>query len=127
MSYKEYKVRVFDNGAIHWYNQEGQYHREDGPAAEYGDGSTHCFKNGQYHREDGPAVEYTDGTKYWFKNGQYHREDGPAVEYVNGSKLWYLKGVWLTEEAWKAKMNPVKEMTVQEISDMLGFEVKVVK
>ena len=126
MSYKEYKVRVFDNGAICWYNQKGQYHREDGPAVEYA-GTKHWFKNDKYHREDGPAVEYADGSKSWWKNGQYHREDGPAIENVNGSKLWYLKGVWLTEEAWKAKMNPVKEMTVQEISDMLGFEVKVVK
>ena len=104
MSYKEYKVKVYDNGAICWYNQDGLR-----------------------HREDGPAIEYASGSKSWWKNGQYHREDGPAIENVNGSKLWYLKGVWLTEEAWKAKMNPVKEMTVQEISDMLGFEVKVVK
>ena len=104
MSYKEYKVRVFDNGAIHWYNQEGQYHREDGPAA-----------------------EYADGTKHWFKNDRYHREDGPAIEYANGTKSWYLEGVKLTEEVWKARINPVKEMTVQEISDMLGFEVKVIK
>ena len=24
----------------------------------------------QFHREDGPAIEYADGTKYWYRNGQ---------------------------------------------------------
>jgi hypothetical protein len=25
--------------------------------------------NGEWHREDGPAIEYPDGTKHWFFNG----------------------------------------------------------
>ena len=104
MYYKEYKVKVYDNGNIRWYNQDGLR-----------------------HREDGPAIEYASGSKSWWKNGQLHREDGPAREYADGSKYWCFEGRYMTEEAWKARMNPVKEMTVQEISDMLGFEVKVVK
>ena len=104
MSYKEYTVRVHDNGIIHWENEEGQI-----------------------HREDGPAIEYIGDSKSWYRNGKRHREDGPAVEHADGVEYWYLEGVCLTKEAWKAKMNPVKEMSVQEISELLGFEVKVVK
>ena len=45
-------------------------------------------ENGLFHREDGPAIEYTDGTKKWLINGMYHREDGPAIEWSDGAK-WY--------------------------------------
>ena len=34
---------------------------------------------GHYHREDGPAVEYVDGSKEWFIEGKHHREGGPAI------------------------------------------------
>lgn len=49
---------------------------------------------GQYHREDGPAIEHPDGTKHWYKNGLLHREDGPAIELENGEKAWYKKGAY---------------------------------
>ena len=45
----------------------------------------------QFHREDGPAVEYANGTKCWYRNDQLHREDGPAVEYAHGTKYWYFR------------------------------------
>lgn len=73
----------------YWHNEEGQSHREDGPAIEWGDGTKYWYINGKQHREDGPAVEYRDGSKFWFINDELHREDGPAVEYGNGHKLWY--------------------------------------
>jgi hypothetical protein len=103
MTYKTYEVKVYDNGHKDWY------------------------LNGKYHREDGPAVEYADGAKYWYLNGKLHREDGPAVEWSNGDKHWYLNDTEYTEAGWKAKLNPVKELSVKEISDLLGYEVKVVK
>ena len=46
----------------------------------------------QYHRKDGPAIEYTNGTKYWYKNGIWHREDGPAIVYTDGRHQYYLGG-----------------------------------
>ena len=70
---------------------------------------------------------YNDGTKFWSLNGKYHREDGPAIEWYDGDKNWYLNGTEYTEAEWKAKLNPVKELSVKEISDLLGYEVKVVK
>ena len=30
--------------------------------------------NGDYHREDGPAIEYSDGSKSWFINGKLYTE-----------------------------------------------------
>ena len=44
------------------------------------------------HREDGPAAEYTDGTKMWYQNGKLHREDGTAVEYADGEKEYWYNG-----------------------------------
>ena len=83
MSYKEYKVRVYDVGNKYWYNKEDRY-----------------------HREDGPAIESTDGSKSWYLNGLIHREDGPALDYSSGYKAWYLKGKKYTEEEFNQKMNP---------------------
>lgn len=101
--YRTYEVKVFNNGTKLW------------------------SLNGKLHREDGPAVEYSDGYKAWYLNDQLHREDGPAVEYSNGFKFWHLNGTKYTEANWKAKLNPAKELSVKEISDLLGYEVKVVK
>ena len=103
MTYETYEVRIYKNGDEFWY------------------------RNGKLHREDGPAVEWTDGSKFWYRNGKYHREDGPAIEYANGDKFWYRNGKQRTEEKFNREMDPVKEMTVEEISKALGYEVKGVK
>jgi hypothetical protein len=79
-------------GTIRWKNAEGKYHREDGPAVIYPNGSEWWYTNGKYHREDGPAVTYPNGDEEWFINGERHREDGPAVTYPNGDEEWYLNG-----------------------------------
>ena len=73
---------------------------------------------------------YANGTKIWYRNDQLHREDGPAAEYASGTKYWCLNGENLTEEEFNARMNPsrkVAELTVAEISKLLGYEVKVVR
>ena len=44
--YKEYTVRVYDDGSKHWY------------------------LNGKCHREDGPAIEDANGHKAWYINGK---------------------------------------------------------
>ena len=77
-------------------------------------------------------IEYTVkvssyGDRYWYLNGELHREDGPAREWRNGDKSWYLNGEQVTEEEHKRRTSKIKELTVQEISDLLGYEVKVVK
>ena len=76
-------------------------------------------------------IEYTvrvfpNGDKVWYLNGKFHREDGPALESAN-NKYWFLNGEPITEEEHARLTSKTKELTVQEISDLLGCEVKVVK
>ena len=119
----EYTVKVWENRTEWFLN--GLFHREDGPACEYADGSKYWFLNGKFHREDGPAVELSDGSKYWFLNGKCHREDGPAVEYSDGpaveysdgKKRWYLEGEELTEEDFLQRKKPCsgKKITIDGV------------
>jgi hypothetical protein len=90
----------WSNGTKIWY-RNGQLHREDGgPATEYPDGYKAWYRNGQYHREGGPAIENQYGGKSWYRNGQPHREDGPALEHASGHKEWYRNGQFIRcEEA----------------------------
>ena len=60
---------------------------------------------GKLHKDNGPAAEWSDGTKEWFLNGKIHRKDGPAIEYSNGYKAWYLNGERLTEENYHVLKN----------------------
>jgi hypothetical protein len=99
----EYTVKVHPNGSKYWY------------------------LNGKLHREDGPAKEWASGTKKWYLNGEMHREDGPAVEWASGTKCWYLNGKEVTEEEHKRMTSKVVEMTVSQISEALGKQVKVVE
>lgn len=99
----EYTVQVYNNGNRFWY------------------------LNTQCHREDGPAAEYAEGTKRWYLNGELHREDGPAIEYSNSTKYWYLNGQRMTEAEHKAATQPVKEMTLKEVIEQLGYNVKIVE
>jgi len=78
----EYKVKVYENGNKFWY------------------------LNNKHHREDGPAIEFADGDKSWYLNGKRHREDGPAIESSCGFRQWYLNDEQLTEEQWRAKVQP---------------------
>tara|TARA_Y100001956_G_scaffold56034_1_gene55020 strand:- start:172 stop:408 length:237 start_codon:yes stop_codon:yes gene_type:complete len=76
--------------------------------------------------EDNKPVMKIDsnGNKCWWLNGKLHREDGPAIEWADGDKWWYLNGEEVTEEE---VMNPVEEMTMEEICKALGKNVKVIK
>jgi len=121
----EYKVEAHSDGDRYWYLND-ELHREDGPAIECANGYKAWYLNGVRHREDGPAIECTSGYKAWCLNGKLHREDGPAIEHANGYKAWYLNDEFVTEEEHKRQMSPVKELTVEEISNLLGYEVKVV-
>ena len=102
------------NGDVCWF-KDGKYHREDGPAVEWADGTKFWYKDGKYHREDGPAFEYADGDKFWYFNGTYHRVDGPAIEWSDGYKEWFLNGVQFSEEHFnKYQLNKKLETTLEE-------------
>jgi len=146
---QEYKVKVYRN-MTEWHNLEGQLHRVDGPAVECSDGTKSWWINGQRHREDGPAFEWSNGSKAWYVNDQrhrvdgpaiersngvnqwwvndeLHRVDGPAIEFSDGTKEWWIEGKQLTEDEFNEKVNPIQELTVEEISKRLGYEIKVIK
>ena len=42
------------------------------------------YKNGKYHREDGPAIEWADGSKEWWVNGELKKI---VLEKYLGKKL----------------------------------------
>ena len=81
----------------------------------------------ELHREDGPAVEYYTGDKLWYFNGEIHRTNGPAIERADGRKFWYLNDKEYTEEDFIKATNPVKELSIAEIEKLLGYQIKVVK
>lgn len=58
-------------------------------------------ENGEFHRLDGPAREWPDGTERWYQMGKLHRLDGPAIEWSDGSKEWWIEGKrYGTEDAF---------------------------
>lgn len=129
---QKYDVTVDNSGAVRFYKPGTEvYHRLDGPAVEYTYGDKFWFQNDLLHRLDGPAFESPSGCKAWYQYGKLHRLDGPAVEYADGSKSWYIDNVYYTEEAFNVKVAVIKaiakELTVAEISELLGFEVKIIK
>ena len=118
----------YSNGTRSWY-QNNQLHRTDGPAIECINGRKHWYQNGLRHRTDGPAAEYADETKCWYQNDRLHRSDGPAAEYTTGYKEWWFEGKEYSEKEF-LKLNsssPIKELTIAQISELLGYEIKVVK
>ena len=89
---------VRSDGYIKWFSH-GQLHRENGPAKIFplsysgnSKGTEFWFHFGKLHREDGPAVIKSDGTTKWYRNSLLHREAGPAIEWPSGVKEWWLNG-----------------------------------
>ena len=126
---KEQFIHIDKSGFKFYYSDREMtiLHREDGPAYECAGGAKVWNLNGKCHREDGPAIECASGSKVWYLNGKYHREDGPAIEYDNGNKWWYINGKELTEEEFNARMNPVTELTLDEIASKFGVSVSKLK
>ena len=77
---------IDDYGTVRYYNEQGQLHREDGPARVYADGTKSWYINGKRHREDGPAVEWSDGDKEWYLNEQQITEQ-EFNEYILKKRL----------------------------------------
>jgi hypothetical protein len=80
-----------------------------------------------YHREDGPAIEYADGSKDWYLNGKRHREDGPAMEFANGNKYWYLSNVYYSEQDFLKLTDKETILTMDEIAAKFGIKVSKLK
>jgi hypothetical protein len=53
-------------------------------------GMVYQNEKGQFHREDGPAREWTNGSKEWWINDAIRRIDGPAVTCVDSYIEWWV-------------------------------------
>ena len=73
-------------------------------------GVEYWLLNGQYHKEDGPAIKYLDGSEEWLVYDLYHREDGPAIIWMNEKRqYWYLNDIEYSFEEWCEKTNKTDE------------------
>ena len=126
---KEQYIHTDEFGDKFYYSDREMtiLHREDGPAIEWADGGKEWLLNGKLHREDGPAIEWSCGRKEWYLNGKLHREDGPAIEWADGNKTWYLNGQFLIEKEFNTRMNPVTELTLDEIARKFNVSVDKLK
>ena len=79
-------IRIFPDGSRISINDEGQLHRENGPAIIYPGGTKEYFLNGKRHRIDGPAIEYRGKDfEYWYE-GKYLPVDS-TEEFLRYIKL----------------------------------------
>jgi hypothetical protein len=52
-----------------------------------------CDSYKRFHRLNGPAVIYYDGSMSWIRHGRLHRDDGPAREWpARGIETWWKDG-----------------------------------
>ncbi len=98
------KLHVSKDSTEYYINKDCKYHRLDGPAIKYINGSEEYHIDGkQLTLEDfyihpdckaWPRLIFTSFGKTWKnKEGEYHREDGPAIENsAEGTKWWYQNG-----------------------------------
>lgn len=87
------------DGTIVYRDENGELHREDGPAVIGVGGHEAWMRHGYRHREDGPAiVDPREGYREWWVDGELHREDGPAIEYDDGYKEYWHHGVEIPED-----------------------------
>ena len=76
---------VYENGDKFWYNEKGQYHRDDGPAIISINGSKEYWISGKLHRDHGPAYEGAGGYKeYWLNGTRYKSLEEGLMEQALG-------------------------------------------
>ena len=91
------------------------------------DGTIKFLQQGKLHRLDGPAIEYLDGHKEWWLNGKLHRLDGPAIEFIDGHTAYVIEGTHFNKASFIKATQPVKELSIQQLEDILGYKIKVIK
>lgn len=68
------------------------------------EGTFYLDDDGNYHRTDGPAIVWKSGSLEWYINGHRHRLDGPSYIGFDGLLEWYIDGVPLTKEEFEARV-----------------------
>jgi len=84
-------------------------------------GTKQWFNNaGDWHREDGPALEWCNGDKSWIVNGKSHRLDGPAGEYADGKRLYWINGQVLSQTEWNAHPLRIEYIIKENLKSILN-------
>jgi hypothetical protein len=129
MKQEQQYIHIDEYGDKRYYKDREMtiYHRTDGPACEYADGSKVWWVDDKHHRTDGPAIDWANGNKAWYVDGKFHRLDGPACEWSDGTKSWYVEGKLLTEKQFNALTAPTLELTLEDIASKFGVDINKVK
>lgn len=91
------KPEISKYGTERWYTDDGKhYHRLDGPAIKFPDGTMGYYQNGLRHREDGPAIVWPNGDYAYYQHGELHRDIGPSA--FNSGDTYYHKNGKLHNE-----------------------------
>jgi hypothetical protein len=126
------------DGTKVWY-LNGKHHREDGPAIEYADGSKYWYLRGEFVSE-GEFNRRMNPPTSKFKIGD--KVTAPA--YLDAWKIctvikidfdgsWPIQCVRSDGTTGVFRENELefipypKELTVKEISELLGYEVKIIR
>jgi hypothetical protein len=59
------------------------------------------IEDGNLHREKGPAIEFKDGICWWMQKGKLHRDNGPAITGKKEIVEYWLNGEPASEEEIK--------------------------
>ena len=104
------------DGFTIYRDEDGNLHREDGPAVtDYHGEYEAFFRHGRRHREDGPAVIDRRGHyEEWWVDGDLHREDGPAVNYHDEkfNEFWH-HGIEISEDRLGIGPEPLPDYLVE--------------
>ena len=82
------------------------------------------YQNGLFHRADGPAIEWSNGTKMWYQNGQLHRLDGPAI--ASGEKRYFVLDRELTENQFQVFQYMWGTTLLEKTDELMRIFVKLV-
>ena len=80
-----------------------------------------------FHRTDGPAIEWSDGTREWFVNGKRHRLDGPAIECANGKEAWCIEGESISEDEFYKRTDWREDQHIVDLRylrDLLAIDIE---
>lgn len=78
------------------------------------------YQDGQIHRDGGPALTLPNGTQIWYQNGKVHRVDGPAVIYPNYTVRWYLDNKRIYSENKFQQLAGLDDRTMYDLVNKYG-------
>lgn len=83
----ESKPTVDDTGATCWFNADGEY-----------------------HRDDGPAIIWKDGSEFWYQYDRCHNINGPAARWTESNSVsWHIDGMKISFEEWCKRTSRTSE------------------